>query len=226
MRSPRSTTIDGAREADDRGRRDRVLHPRAFGRRHARGGATTPFGTAWRAKHASIRTTSSHAWLAALDPARACRDRSGRPVPRLACARGRAGRPRHAPHGAAPRTLPTLKSRGIAVRKLYLDTDAAELAGRIERARRRGCSPPAFSRKPSASAADAVAADAVGYREALAYLRGWSTAAELREQLIRTTRRYAKRQATWFRTEPGLRRACLRRLVPRCRGGKGKPGWA
>ncbi len=50
---------------------------------------------------------------------------------------------------------------------------------------------------------DAVAADAVGYREALAFLAGWSTARELRTQLIRSTRRYAKRQATWFRSEPG-----------------------
>ena len=52
--------------------------------------------------------------------------------------------------------------------------------------------------------ADVVAADAVGYREALAFLAGWSTQAELRAQLIRSTRRYAKRQATWFRTEPDL----------------------
>jgi tRNA dimethylallyltransferase len=51
---------------------------------------------------------------------------------------------------------------------------------------------------------DAVAADAVGYREALAFLAGWSTRDELRAQLIRNTRRYAKRQATWFRTEPDL----------------------
>ena len=27
---------------------------------------------------------------------------------------------------------------------------------------------------------------------------------ELRAHLVRNTRRYAKRQATWFRTEPGL----------------------
>jgi tRNA A37 N6-isopentenylltransferase MiaA len=33
---------------------------------------------------------------------------------------------------------------------------------------------------------------------------GLSTRAELRSQLIRNTRRYAKRQATWFRTEPGV----------------------
>ena len=44
----------------------------------------------------------------------------------------------------------------------------------------------------------------MGYCEALAFLAGWSTRDELRAQLIRNTRRYAKRQATWFRTEPDL----------------------
>jgi len=38
----------------------------------------------------------------------------------------------------------------------------------------------------------------------LAYAAGWATVAELRTQLIRVTRRYAKRQATWFRSEPGV----------------------
>lgn len=50
--------------------------------------------------------------------------------------------------------------------------------------------------------ADAVAANAVGYPQALAYLRGWSTAAELRASLERATRRYARRQRAWFRGEP------------------------
>jgi tRNA dimethylallyltransferase len=75
--------------------------------------------------------------------------------------------------------------------------------------------------------ADAVAADAVGYREALAYLAGWSTRAELRTQLIRNTRRYAKRQATWFRTEPGLVRVPSDDALARAVAEAGAlPGWA
>jgi tRNA dimethylallyltransferase len=102
--------------------------------------------------------------------------------------------------GAAAENLVT---RGIPYRKVYLEVaqderdrriaervDTMLAAGLLEEAERVG--------------AGAVAADAVGYREALAYLAGWSTAGELRRQLIRNTRRYAKRQATWFRTEPGL----------------------
>jgi tRNA dimethylallyltransferase len=48
----------------------------------------------------------------------------------------------------------------------------------------------------------AVAANAVGYPQALAYLRGWSTQTELRASLERATRRYARRQRAWFRSEP------------------------
>jgi tRNA dimethylallyltransferase len=51
---------------------------------------------------------------------------------------------------------------------------------------------------------DAVAADAVGYPQALAFLAGHSSLAELRASLVRATRRYARRQRTWFRTEPGI----------------------
>jgi tRNA dimethylallyltransferase len=48
----------------------------------------------------------------------------------------------------------------------------------------------------------AIAADAVGYPQAWAYLRGWSSRAELRALLERATRRYARRQRAWFRGEP------------------------
>jgi tRNA dimethylallyltransferase len=48
---------------------------------------------------------------------------------------------------------------------------------------------------------DAVAASAVGYPQALAFLRGWCTRDELRDLLERATRRYARRQRAWFRGE-------------------------
>jgi tRNA dimethylallyltransferase len=50
----------------------------------------------------------------------------------------------------------------------------------------------------------AIAASAVGYPQALAFLRGWSTHAELRASLTRATRRYARRQRSWLRGEPGI----------------------
>jgi tRNA dimethylallyltransferase len=50
----------------------------------------------------------------------------------------------------------------------------------------------------------AIAANAVGYPQALAYTRGWSTREELRASLVRATRRYARRQRSWLRGEPGV----------------------
>ena len=81
---------------------------------------------------------------------------------------------------------PVLLEQRIAAR-----VDAMLTAGFVEEAERIG---------PSA-----VASGAVGYPQALAYLAGASTRAELRELLARATRRYAKRQATWFRSEPDAR---------------------
>jgi tRNA dimethylallyltransferase len=46
---------------------------------------------------------------------------------------------------------------------------------------------------------------AIGYREIGAFLDGEIAADEMRRQIIVATRRYAKRQRTWFRAEPGLR---------------------
>jgi tRNA dimethylallyltransferase len=85
----------------------------------------------------------------------------------------------------ALRVSPQALTRRIAER-----TDAMLAGGLLEEAERIG--------------PDAVAADAVGYREARAYLNGWMTFDELRVALARATRRYAKRQMTWFRAEPGV----------------------
>jgi tRNA dimethylallyltransferase len=53
--------------------------------------------------------------------------------------------------------------------------------------------------------ADAVAASAVGYPQALGYLAGWSTREETISILTRATRRYARRQRAWFRREPEMK---------------------
>lgn len=48
---------------------------------------------------------------------------------------------------------------------------------------------------------NATAAQAIGYKEILPYLRGCCTLEEAKETLITATRRYAKRQLTWFRAK-------------------------
>ncbi len=49
-----------------------------------------------------------------------------------------------------------------------------------------------------------TAAQAIGYKEFLAYLRGEMTLDEAAENLRTATRRYAKRQLTWFRRNPAI----------------------
>ena len=98
-------------------------------------------------------------------------------------------------------------------RRIEQRTDRMLAAGLLEEAERIGL--------------EAGAANAVGYREALAYLRGWSTRDELRAALVRATRRYAKRQATWLRSEPGLTVLSEDEAFERAVAAAGAlPGWA
>lgn len=140
------------------------------------------------------------AWLAALAPERAAQIAPNDPY-RVARALEVALAVRSGPP-AERAPLPTLRAGGIPFVKLVLDVEPEVLTVRIE-CRVDAMLAEGLLEEAERVGIDAVAADAVGYREALAFLGGWSTPAELRAQLIRSTRRYAKRQATWFRSEPG-----------------------
>ena len=141
-------------------------------------------------------------WLRALDPALAQRVpahdsyRVTRALEIALAARTSAG-------SAGVERDPNLRVRGIPYRKLYLDVETDVLLQRIED-RVDAMLAAGLLDEAERIGPDAVAADAVGYREALAYRAGWSTRAEMRAHLVRNTRRYAKRQATWFRTEPDM----------------------
>jgi tRNA dimethylallyltransferase len=108
-----------------------------------------------------------------------------------------------APRESALRETPlrSLASEEIPFAKVFLDIDTAELDRRIER-RTDSMLALGLVEEAERIGEQAVAANAVGYPQALAYLRGWATFAELRTLLARATRRYARRQATWFRSEP------------------------
>lgn len=116
----------------------------------------------------------------------------------------------------------SLRTAGIPYLKLFLDlplaendrrigerTDAMLAAGLVEEAERIG--------------ERAVAASAVGYPQALGYLRGWSTFEELRASLARATRRYARRQRSWFRREPETQWVCAAAIELAARE---KLGWS
>jgi tRNA dimethylallyltransferase len=142
------------------------------------------------------------AWLHAVAPARAATIAPNDPY-RVTRALEIALAERAGLRRSDERAAHNLRARGLTSRKLYLEIAPDELEPRIA-ARVDAMLASGLLDEAQRIGPDAVAADAVGYREALAFLAGWSNRNELRAQLIRNTRRYAKRQATWFRSEPGL----------------------
>ena len=157
-----------------------------------------------------------HAWLAARDPARASELAVGdRYRVTRALEIALAGTPQN-----APVERPTLRNQGYRVVKIVLDVPQTvideRIAGRVDAMLDAGLLAEAERIGP-----DAVAADAVGYPQALAYLAGRSTLTELRATLARATRRYALRQRTWFRTEPGTQAVAPADVAEAVRSGLG-----
>jgi len=146
-----------------------------------------------------------HAWLAARAPERACaisaRDpyRIARALEIVLAAPCGDGLARTSVAEAR-----SLRDARIAYLKVALDVPLEVLSRRIE-ARVDAMLAAGFLAEAERVGYGAVAADAVGYPEAFAYLAGCASARELRDLLVRSTRRYAKRQRTWFRSEPGVR---------------------
>jgi tRNA dimethylallyltransferase len=144
-----------------------------------------------------------HEWLQARDPRRAAGLSAHDPYRILRAleidlARASSGGPQF----SAP-VPPTLRAAGVPFVKLGLRAAMPQLAERIAE-RTAAMLAGGLIDEAERIGSDAVAADAVGYREALAYRAGWLTFDELRAALTRATRRYAKRQLTWFRAEPDL----------------------
>lgn len=137
-------------------------------------------------------------WLSARDPRRAAMLHAGDEYRVL-----RALEVALAPKEAKLREEPLLSfaTAHIPTLKVFVDLDRAELDARIER-RTDAMLAAGLVEEAERVGAGAVAANAVGYPQALAFARGWCTYAELRTLLARATRRYARRQATWFRSEP------------------------
>lgn len=140
-----------------------------------------------------------HAWLAALAPARAAA-LATTDAYRIVRALEIALAARETPN----RPQPTLRAAGIPFLKVVLEVPTAVLdvriAHRVDAMLDAGLVAEAERIGPAA-----VAADAVGYPQVFAYLRGFATAPALRDALARATRRYAKRQRTWFRSERDVR---------------------
>jgi tRNA dimethylallyltransferase len=138
-----------------------------------------------------------HAWLAQRDPARARALHASdtyRVLRALEVALADNQVARQGP-------LRTLASDGLAVLLVFLDIPWAVIDRRIAE-RTKAIVEAGLVDEAERIGIDAIAATAVGYPQAFAYLRGWSTQRELCASLARATRRYARRQRAWFRSEP------------------------
>jgi len=166
-----------------------------------------------------------HDWLAARDPQRAMAIAPTDPYRILRALEIALAGKHHetANQGGAPASLP---GAGLAFLKVGLEIEDALLDERIA-ARVDAMLECGLVDEAQRIGVDAVAADAVGYPQALAYLAGQLTRNELRMLLIRATRRYAKRQRTWFRSEPAMRFISHEEAIDAlARLARELPGWA
>jgi tRNA dimethylallyltransferase len=146
-----------------------------------------------------------HRMLRRVDPATASRlmARDRQRIARALEVFFRAGRPLSSLIGASPFSADRYDAVKIGLflrrdelyRRIDARVDRFFAAGLVDEVRRliaSGCPP------------SANAFRALGYREVLSHLRGESTLEEARALTRRNTRRYARRQWTWFRKEPGV----------------------
>lgn len=97
---------------------------------------------------------------------------------------------------------------GYDVRLYYLEVDRAEICRRVD-LRVAAMWDAGWVDEVKALLAEGVSPDAkgfeaIGYRDVVRFARGEKTLEEALRQIQADTRRYAKRQATWFRKEAGL----------------------
>ena len=144
-----------------------------------------------------------HARLAALDPAAAgaILPGNGRRIVRALEVMELSGRPFSA-------TLPTYKQIrpavqiGLTLPRPELD---ARIAARVDRMWQAGLEAEVRSLVRQGLREGKTASRALGYQQLLRYLDGEYTLAEARAETVKATRRFARRQESWFRRDPRIR---------------------
>ncbi|MGA8576015.1 MAG: tRNA (adenosine(37)-N6)-dimethylallyltransferase MiaA [Candidatus Cybelea sp.] len=199
-----SDALDAIGEIRGRGKRAIVAGGTGFYIRALTGGVTLApqYDEALRSRLAQEARLHGpeflHGWLERRDPARARALGANDTYRVLRALEIALAAPAAAVRSGAARTLATQGLRGLLV---FLDLPWSVIDERIA-ARTQRMLASGLIDEAQRLGSEAVAANAVGFPQALAHLRGWSTEAELRAALERATRRYARRQRAWFRGEP------------------------
>ncbi|MFD1947762.1 tRNA (adenosine(37)-N6)-dimethylallyltransferase MiaA [Nocardioides aestuarii] len=148
---------------------------------------------------AEIGAPAMHARLAEVDPEAASRILvdNGRRIARALEVVELTGRPFSA-------TLPRLEYADPHSLQVGVDIDRPTLDERIEQRVRQMIDDGLVAEVERLGTLGRTAATAIGYREAAAHLRGELTAEEMRERIVVATRRFARRQDSWFRKDPRI----------------------
>ncbi len=157
----------------------------------------------WEAELERVGAPALHARLQEVDPAAAAgiRVENGRRIVRALEVIELTGRPFSA-------TLPSHEYADPATVQIGLDIDRTTLDDRIEQ-RVQGMFDAGLVTEverllEAGLERGRTAREAIGYRQVAAYLRGEVTLDEAREQTVRATRRFARRQDSWFRKDPRI----------------------
>jgi tRNA dimethylallyltransferase len=144
-----------------------------------------------------------HTRLAALDPAAAAAilPGNGRRIVRALEVIEISGRPFTATMPAYDRGRPAIQI-GLTLPRPELDR---RIAARVDRMWQSGFEAEVRSLVDEGLREGKTASRALGYQQVLRYLDGESTLDEAREETVKATRRFARRQESWFRRDPRIR---------------------
>ena len=157
----------------------------------------------WEGELARVGSAALHEQLAAKDPESAARilPENGRRIVRALEVIDVTGKPFTA-------SLPTLEYADPHTVQIGVDIDRRTLdrriAQRVEAMFAGGFVDEVKHLMDEGLAEGRTASRAIGYREVMAHLRGEITEAEAREQTEVATRRFARRQDSWFRKDPRI----------------------
>jgi len=144
-----------------------------------------------------------HAQLAALDPAAAARilPTNGRRIVRALEVVAITGQPFTAALPEREYVYDTVHQIGVDVPRDVLD---ARIEQRVDRMWGQGLVDEVRTLERRGLRDGRTAPRALGYAQVLRYLAGDCTEREAREQTVRATRRFARRQDAWFRKDPRI----------------------
>jgi tRNA dimethylallyltransferase len=152
---------------------------------------------------AAVGPQPLHKWLAGLDPAAARQigPENGRRIVRALEVVILTGRPYTAQLPARRYVLPDVTQIGLDIDRPTLD---ARIADRVNRMWQAGLVAEVQRLVETGLGEGLTASRALGYRQVLAFLAGEISEDEARELTITATRRFARRQDTWFRKDPRI----------------------